>query len=148
MMGGMQGNKTGLAGEFRVMSELLLRGFNPAKSYLEDGADVILNDNGLRIEIKSAHRCHSQRKAKNKDKNYNVRDSYSFTLMGGARRQRQSLDGCDFLIAWCIDDDCFFILPKSIITSSTIAIIDVSGTGRTKYSPYRNRWDLLSGVKE
>ena len=42
----------GLAGELRVMSELLLRGHNPAKSYLENGADIIL-DNGTRIEIKT-----------------------------------------------------------------------------------------------
>ena len=35
----MKSNMIGLAGEFRVMSELLLRGHNPAKPYLEDGAD-------------------------------------------------------------------------------------------------------------
>lgn len=39
-MGSMKGNRLGLAGELRVMSELLLRGHNPAKSYLEDGADL------------------------------------------------------------------------------------------------------------
>ena len=54
-MGNMFANKIGLAGEFRVMSELLLRDFNPAKSYLENGADIIL-DNGLKLEVKSAHK--------------------------------------------------------------------------------------------
>lgn len=134
-MRGMLRNKIGLAGELRVMSELLLRGHNPAKSYLEEGADIIL-ESGLRIEVKSAHRCHHRRRGKEVA-------HYLFTLRGGARKQPQSLIGCDFIITWCIDDSCFFIIPKREITGTCIAICRTSEDSRGRYSQYKNKWDLL-----
>ena len=143
----MQRNKIGLAGEFRVMSELLMRGFNPAKSYLEDGADIILNDNGLRIEVKSSHRCHIMDKQRDVEKGYKWRKAYLFSLKGGARK-RQSTNSYDILIAWCIDDDCFFVIPSSVITAESIGLVDISDNGRGKYIPYKNRWDLLNEVKK
>jgi len=136
-MGSMIGNKLGLAGEFRVMSELLLRGHNLAKSYLEEGADIIL-ENGLRIEVKSGHRCHYQGK-------YRKKGNYNFTFKGGARKTPQNLDGCDFVILWCIDDECFFIIPVGEISASCIGICNISP--KFKYYSYKDNWDLLE-VKE
>jgi hypothetical protein len=118
-------NKIGLAGEFRVMSELLLRGHNPAKSYLDDGPDLIL-ENGVRIEIKSSHRSNGH--------------GYLFTLKGGARRKRQNLDDCDFLVCWAIDDDCFFIIPKEQVPAASLGIYRCD---HGKYVIYKEKWDLL-----
>ncbi|KKK93136.1 hypothetical protein LCGC14_2695900 [marine sediment metagenome] len=128
IMGGMIGNKIGLAGEFRVMSELLLRGHNPAKSYLNSGADIIL-ENGLRIEVKSSHKTSRM-----------PRPSYLFTLKGGARDKRQNLSDCDFVIFWCIDDDCFLIIPTSVVTTT---VLGISNPSHGKYAQYNDRWDLL-----
>ena len=133
-MGNLQGNYIGLAGELRVMSELLLRGHNPAKSYLENGADLIL-ENGLRIEVKSKH------KQTIKD-----HDIYQFSLRGGHRKQNQNLDHCDFLICWCIDDDCFYIIPTSSITTEASAICIFNHSSKrqwTKYLSYKENWELL-----
>ena len=138
-MGTMSGNRIGLAGEFRVMSELLLRGHNPSKSYLEEGADMML-ENGLRVEVKSAHRCHwSSRKGTV----ILERNNYLFALKGGGRRKQQKLNDCDFLILWCIDDDCFLIIPREKITVTAIGINNLSDKSRNKYIIYKNKWELL-----
>ncbi len=144
-MGTMLGNKIGLAGEFRVMSELLLRGHNPAKSYLEEGPDIIL-ENGYRIEVKSGHRCHCAAREKDRKKP-RWRQNYLFTLRGGTRKQKQNLTKCDFIVLWCIDDDCFFILPITIFSSLAIGICGTSDNSKGKYIPYKNKWELLK-IKE
>ncbi len=126
-------NRTGLAGEMRVMSELFLRGHNPAKSYLEEGADVVL-ENRLRIEVKSAHKCHINRKRGN-------RTIYLFTLRGG----HSNLQECDFVICWCIDEDYFLIIPIADIPSTQQVIGIDKLTSVSKYAKYKNNWDLLRG---
>lgn len=132
------GNKLGLAGELRVMSELLLRGHNPAKSFLEEGADVIL-ENGLRIEIKCGHRCHSQTGMRESN-------NYLFSFRGGSKKQRLTLKDSDFAILWLIDDGCFLIIPTDKITGNCVAIAKLSP--RFKYISYKENWTLLdSGVK-
>lgn len=136
-MGTMLKDKIGLAGEFRVMAELLLKGHNPAKSYLEQGADIVL-ENGLRIEVKSGHRCHSNISGKY----HTTRNNYSFVLK---RAQARSLETCDFLILWCMDDDCFFIIPVGVITGTCIGIATISP--KFKYFSYKDKWELLE-VKE
>lgn len=132
---GMERLRLGLAGEFRVMSELLLRGHNPSKSYLQDGADLTL-ENSLRLEVKSSHRYADKRGT-----------YYMCNLKGGHRKQRQQLDSFDFLILWCVDDDVFYIIPKAevILTpSGTIAFTTTSENARHRYAQYRERWDLLN----
>ncbi len=129
-MDGIYNNKVGLAGEFRVMAELLLRGHNPAKSYLNQGPDIVL-ENNLRIEVKSAHKCHINMLRRN-------RLYYTFTLKGGTH----NLNDCDFLVLWCIDDDDFLIVPREVVTAKTIIGIDKL-TPVSKYFKYKNAWDLL-----
>ena len=127
-------NKTGLAGEFRVMSELLLRGHNPAKSYLEDGADIILQ-NGTRIEVKSAHL-----------KPITNSPNYGFTFQDGHQRPSSKLGRFDFAICWCIEDDVFFIIPSAVIFKSGKFGFGVSSlrSYSGKYASYKGNWDLLS----
>lgn len=132
MLNNIQSNMTGLAGELRVMSELLLRGHNPAKSYLEHGADLVL-ENGLRIEVKSKH------------VSMKVHDRYSFSFRGGARQQNQGLQHCDFVICWCIDENSFYIVPMSEVKTSSICVYSKSSRRQwTKYAPYRENWELLN----
>jgi len=128
-------NYLGLAGEFRVMSELLLRGHNPAKSYLEDGADLIL-ENGKRIEIKSSHLRTV------KDPRYNYRYvHYGFSFWGG-HRSRIKKD-FDFAICWCVEANVFYIIPVKEIKGSTFGIKNVSPNAPNRYAPYRENWELL-----
>ena len=136
-MGTMISNKIGLAGELRVMSELLLRGHNPAKSYLEEGADIVL-ENGLRIEVKSGHRCHYRQLAQSTK-------NYLFTLRSGRAKKPLSLCDCDFVVLWCIDDGCFFVIPRIKITTDSIGICRTSDDGKSKWIQYKNKWDLLEG---
>ena len=127
----------GLAGEFRVMSELLMRGHNPAKSYLENGADVIL-ENGKRIEIKCSTKYPSTRR---KDGRI-AGEKYVFTLAGG-NRKKQSLDNVDFVICWAIDDNIFYIIPSKVITGIAVSITDISSNAKNRYAPFRDNWALL-----
>ena len=121
-------NVIGLAGELRVMSELLLRGYNPAKSYLEDGADIILMD-GTRIEVKCAHKLERE-------------SGYSYSIKCGHEGQRRTLVNCDFIICWCIDDDTFFIIPFTEVKNLTsIALPSIKR--KSKYNCYKENWDLL-----
>ena len=132
-MGNMRANQVGLAGEFRVMSELLLRGHNPAKSYLENGADLIL-ENGLRIEVKSSHKRENNPKG------------YIFSFLGGHRKNIQKLDNIDFVICWCIDDDCFYIIPPKLIAAASITICDTQSDTQLKYTSCKNNWGILNEV--
>lgn len=139
----------GLAGEFRVMSELLLRGYNPAKSYLQDGYDLIL-DNGLRIEVKSAHYfdygqkhyCKQVKKGKKYDSNTSIRGYFfnfrSFTNPSNIRKK------FDYAICWCIDDNVFYIIPVELITGGGITIRDFSENSKHKYTECRNNWNQLN----
>lgn len=142
-MGTMSGNRTGLAGELRVMSELLLRGHNPSKSYLEEGADLVL-ENGLRIEVKTSHF---------RPRGKGTVGMYQFTLKGGGRRRPQNLSTCDYLILWCIEADCFFVIPTSILVESQRVIgitnlLEGKGWyGAGKYLIYKEGWEQLKEVK-
>lgn len=129
--------RIGLSAEFRVMSELLIRGHNPAKSYLDNGADLIL-DNGIRIEVKSAHRNNYRKK--------NVKPPcYLFSFLGGSRNKKVMKD-FDYAICWALNDDLFYIIPSKEINGIAVQITDTSNKYRkdkSKYSKYKNAWKLL-----
>lgn len=131
----VRGSYIGVAGEFRAMSELFLRGHNPAKSYLEDGADLIL-ENGAKIEVKSSHRGKKLRKSGGKT------PQYIFTFQGG-RQKRQDLSKIDFVICWCIDDDLFYVIPAKVIKTTAVQIGDISVGAKHKYDSYRGDWSQL-----
>ena len=121
----------GLAGELRVMSELLLRGHNPAKSYLDNGIDLILED-GTKIQVKSSHRS-----------NYHKRGymKYCFSFRGFGKND--DLSKFDYAILWCIDDDVFYILKSDEIIRQSLTIADTSVGARNKLAPHRSNWDVL-----
>lgn len=128
----LRANAIGLAGELRVMSELLMRGHNPAKSYLDLGTDIIL-ENGLKIQIKTT--------MKQMENNWKT-PVYSFSLTARERKAPIDLTSVDFLICVILLDALFYIIPtKGMKTTSNISI-PLSRNGR--YEQYRNNWELLS----
>lgn len=139
-----ESNALGIAGEFRVMSELLLRGFNPAKSYLDNGIDIILS-NGKRIQVKS------RRKQLVKKRYY-----YPVTLTsaryrkGKTKRASPDLKNLDFLIVWGIDSDDFYIIPKSEIGNKvafSIPLLPVQPI-KNHFDQFKNCWNLLKEKSE
>ncbi len=132
--------RTGLAGEFRVMAKLLLEGFNPAKSYLQDGADLVL-DNGLRLEVKTSHRAtippNSSKKGRRRTYNFNITD-----------RHRKRTQECDFFILWCVDDDTLYVIPSDKVSNTCVIRIsntlapEISGS-ISKWAEFREAWSLL-----
>ena len=121
----------GLAGELRVMSELFLRGHNPAKSYLDNGIDLILED-GTKIQVKSSHRS-----------NYHKRGymRYCFSFRGFGKND--DLNKFDYAILWCIDEDVFYILKPDEIIYQSLTISDVGKKANNRLTPYRENWDTL-----
>ena len=127
----------GAAGELRVMSELFLRGYNPAKTYIDNGADLILQD-GTKIEVKCSTRSNSVRKADGRKRS----GVYVFHL-GGNKRKLPNREDVDFVICWCIDDDIFYIIPYEDINCMAVSISDIRTTAKTKFAKYINKWELL-----
>ncbi len=111
------------------MSELLLRGHNPAKSYLDSGADIVL-DNGFRIEIKSVHCCRAQRGV------------YNIQFFSGHARRTTRPTGFDFVIVWCIDDDVFFVIPIDELPGSKFSLYPNSI--KSRFSRFKEAWHLLA----
>lgn len=123
----------GKAGEYRVMSELILRGHFPMTPPVDNGTDIVL-ENGFRIQVKTSHLNQK------KHASYPL-GLYRFELMEtGYRAKYQNVirdwtKRCDFLVLWCIDEDRFFVLPATkdrgviLITAKTedrAAVIDVA----------------------
>ncbi len=122
----------GKAGEYRVMSELILRGHYPSIPAIDNGTDMVL-ENGFRIQVKTSH---LNRK---KHPSYPL-GLYRFTLLEtGYKAKYQNVvrdwtKRCDFIVLWCINEDRFFILPATkdrgviLITAKTedrAAVIDI-----------------------
>lgn len=122
----------GLAGELRVMSELLLRGHNPAKSYLELGSDLIL-ENGTRVEVKSG--------------SVKKHGFYSFNLS----EQHATPFNCDYIICWCVNHDLFYIIPQGSIPAKAFCLKPIYDPKRKnghkqnylKYERFREDWEQL-----
>ena len=141
-------NFIGLAGEFRVMSELLMRKFNLAKSYLQDGYDILL-ESGIKIEVKSSHRYeknkkyYSKRVIKGRNYSNSTRVSgYNFTFRS-ANKKGKILKNFDFAVCWCINDDVFYVIPVTEINGGGIHVTDLSENSEHKFTKYRNNWEQL-----
>ena len=127
----------GKAGELRVASELLLKGFGLYLATVDSGVDIIL-ENGKRIQVKSARRTIK--------KNFN---SYTFSFKSWKSRIghhiAHPLDDVDFLILWAVNDDCFFIIPVQEIRGKYSVQLGLTGREWSHYVKYKNNWDSLLG---
>ena len=133
----MNNQQIGIAGELRVMSELILKGYNPAKSYIDDGIDIILQD-GIKIQVKT-----SIRKAKENSKTL----GYRFQVRkGNLKKVVDPSTYVDFLICWGVADNIFWIIPaKNIGKRSCIHITYPKIYKKTIWEKYQDRWNFLSG---
>jgi len=130
-------NLIGRAGEYRVASELLLRGFNPAIKSVDDGIDLIL-DMGTTVQVKSV----SAKASKNA---YYVTLATSRWSKGIQTKEKQSLKA-DFLIVWVIPEDKFFIIPREKIGSHIgVCVNPLPGK---HYHEFLDNWKILHAQKE
>lgn len=137
---------TGIAGELRVMSELLLRGYNPAKSYLDGGVDLIL-ENGLKIQVKTAY-------PSGKDGVYHFGFMRKSTKVKDGKwvgKEVANNDLVDFIICWAAGTDNFWTIPSGILRGkSGIGVKPMNQKVYkhpkvNKYEIYANNWNLLKG---
>ena len=139
--------KIGKAGELRIASELLLRGYNPSLMLEISEADIILS-NGLKIQIKTSTRNHQR---------------YHFSFKSWKKQhdkprkqEKHKLLNIDFVILWGIENDYFFIIPVEKLKNATEKKKTATIRMFTEKSElknmqrendwifkYQDRWDLL-----
>jgi len=142
--------RLGLAAEFRVMSELLLRDYNPSRLVVQDGYDLLL-ENGIRIEVKASHHDIHNRKYSNGKVRPTPNRKYHFSLNDGKSGKRGvDVGKVDFIIGWCVDDNVFFVIPSVELENiKGINIYSVSdepskfSASLSKYYKYREAWELI-----
>jgi hypothetical protein len=130
----IEGQAIGLAGELRIMSILLLNGHNPAKSYLDNGVDIIL-ENGIRIQVKSSLKKFSDGKG---------HLAYRFGLAKGNKKRKIELKKyADVLICWGAEDDVFWIMPTEIVEGKFTLTLPYPNSYKSQYKKYIDAWKLL-----
>ena len=132
----MASSITGKAGEYRVTSELLLRGYNPATRVVDDGVDIVLN-NHKTLQVKTVTTSH--------------RGFYTVSLANSSwRKGIQSKKGssllADYVIIWVVPENVFYILPAVLINGKMS--ISVGGKTGQLYTEYINKWELLNEEAE
>ncbi len=131
----------GVAGELRVMSELILRGYNPAKSHIDNGVDIILGD-GIRIQIKTTNSIGLTIGSRQ----ITPTRGYKFNLKKGNRKNKTLVsEYADFLICVVLSESLFFIMPSKDLTGIGIISIPVNTDSSSKYYKYLNNWEVLRG---
>ena len=141
----------GKAGEYRVLSELILRGASPALTCVDNGIDLVL-ENGKRIQVKTSNKPQFSKSNGNGYKLKNPSEYYAFSLRHGKKGKKLEYN-FDFLIVWIIPLNRFYIIPKEDVKDiKTILInkkeeISNSPGGINKYQArfvqYKDRWELL-----
>lgn len=113
----------GRAGELRIASELILRGYNPMFPEVDNGVDMVLEDNGARIQVKT----------------FSPRSSSKTTV------RFTSLENVDFGIVWEAGTTCFWVLPVGAVYSikRKQKAARVVNKPSSKHQRFKNRWDLL-----
>ena len=150
--------RIGVAGELRIRSELILHGFTPAICDFDDGVDIILADNGNRIQVKTSTRPWYD------SKNYSYR--YSFAIRAPQFRnigdntfkkkftKKNYNDVADYFVFWCIEHNIFYIIPVGEIGEKVSFCIPTptedrtyrinERTSKSKYEKYKDAWHLLA----
>jgi hypothetical protein len=149
--------RLGKAGELRVRSELILNGFSPAVCDDDDGTDIILADNGKKLQVKTSFQPQY---------NQNYAYKYSFSIRQTQFRKgkeghytrsftrKNYLDKADYFIFYLVEHNMFYIVPENEIGAKVSFTVPTPGERRiykrkdqpskSKYEKYRNAWHLLS----
>lgn len=117
-------NYRGKAGEFRVLSELLVRNIWASPIIVEKGSDIILNDGRL-VQVRSR-----------------------MTSSDGAIRcvlfQRHEEYKYDFLVVWAIQTDIFYIFPTKVLKGKKSIYLNPGKKSPPEFHKYLNAWHLLN----
>ena len=103
---------TGKAGEYRVASELIMRGHAVFFPAIDLGADLLI-ENGIRIQVKSCHLVE-----RNSQVAYFITPTYRIVhrdMKQVSLKDRKTSDECDFVIVWGIDENRFWVIPSELL---------------------------------
>lgn len=117
----------GQAGVYRVASELMLRGYNPCFPAVDHGVDILI-DEGVRIQVKSAHvRFHSKVFP---DGAYWYKLHQAAYVSGNntihKSRARIYSEFCDFVVFWGIEGNYFWIAPSATFDGVSCVVLNPS----------------------
>jgi len=132
----MDKNAIGRAGEYRVASELLQRGFNPMMASIDKGIDFVL-DNSKTIQVKTVFRINYPRR-----KNNATVSIATTRYVRGDRIHEVRNIRADFYIIWVIPWDEFFIVPRNIVKNIGITLSFTKTNNEGLYR-FKNCWNLL-----
>ena len=137
----METSAIGKAGEYRVASELLQRGFNPMIASIDRGIDFIL-DNGKTIQVKTVFRTDYPGR-----KNNATIDITTVRYVKGGRIRGHKNLKADFYIIWVMPWSEFFIIPQEVVKNrgQTLSFTKTnSPTANKGLYRFKNCWDLLN----
>jgi len=113
----------GKAAEYRIASELILRGIAPCFPAVDDGVDLTTSS-GIRLQIKATSCTFSSGAA-------------SFTLCArkkdGKSGWRKFSSECDFLVLWHIPTNRFWVAPSALFDGYTRCVVGTQ-TRRAKWT--------------
>ena len=128
----------GKAIEFRVVSELLLRGHEVYLATADSGVDLILG-NGKKLQVKGSNKG---------AKGHSHYERYTFSFKTWHKRGKKytthELEGVDFVICWAIQDNLFYIIPAELIRGKYSVRVKPSSQSQSLLTPYQDKWELLS----
>jgi hypothetical protein len=131
--------------EYRVITELLKRGYNvlkPVGDRLPYDLAVDIDGRLVRIQVKWAW-------YDDKTDRYSVDTRRSQTNRAVYKITKYEEKDFEFLIAWVFDKDVFYIFPTKFAASFGGNISIVEGVKRQRpprSAEYRSRWDLLDEI--
>ena len=132
----------GKAGEFRVASELLLRGHEVFLATADSGVDLILG-NGKRVQVKVSH-LHLVDGHNPKWKARRYVFSFKSWRKKGKVYEPHKLEDVDYVILWAKNDDIFLIVPAEEVRGNyTIRFVPDSKRLQSKYIGFKDQWDSL-----
>ena len=123
---------TGRAGEHRVLSELLLRGYNPALRAVDNGVDIVPED-GITLQVKTvSHQTRS-------DGAYVVALGNTSYRKGNKIKTKGNL-AADFLVVWLVDINQFYIIPSGFIGKRVSITLNYN---KSQFDQFKNNWQTL-----
>ena len=111
----------GTIGELKVAMKLAMIGHFPARPYIDNGIDILL-ENGKTIQVKTAT------SVSGRDAVYRFKINSKILI-------------ADYIILWCLDTEIAYVIPKEkLLAKETIGV----GYKDSKYNQFAEKWDLLS----
>lgn len=114
---GITSTRTGMAGNLRVASELLLRGFDVSIPYVDTGVDLYVSG-CVRIQVKSAHLM-TRQYSTGQQPTFNFFLAKGPAALGGGLSTKSVARifsaKCDFVVLWGIEQNRFWIVPAALL---------------------------------